>query len=203
LPRFHNDLRQNRVGASAAEISWQFELSNSIANKALKSFAFAQNPLIQNSYQGVESSCYYANAMASNFTEQLADTMKRLGLSAEQIQNAKLGPGVVGRNSKIAFSFLMVALVGVIGGSAIHSTLIIGLSVTFAFIIALAIPILNVVFGHKNPAAAILEGSQFIQYQQIMASKDHPVIIPALPVEAKPKELEKGDSDEESGEQGE
>jgi hypothetical protein len=132
--------------------------------------------------------------MAGSVTDQL-------GVSAEQLQNAKLGPGVVGRNSRIAISFLAVALAGVGGGVTVHSPLIIGLSLTFGFVGTLAITILNVVFGHKNPGAAILEGAEFIQYQQIMASKGNPVIIPTLPVKAKPKELAKGDGKDEGTEQ--
>jgi hypothetical protein len=130
--------------------------------------------------------------MAGNLADQLGDTIKSIGVSAEQLQNAKLGPGVVGRNSRIAISFLAVALAGIGGGASVHSPLIIGLSLTFGFIGALAITVLNVLFGHKNPGAAILEGAEFIQYQQIMASKGNPAIIPVLPVETKPKELEKG-----------
>ncbi len=94
--------------------------------------------------------------MAPKRTGPLAETMKRLGVSAEQMQNAKLGPGVVGRNSKLAFYFLTVALAGISGGTYVHSTLVVGISITFAFIVTLVIPILNVIFGHKNPAAAIL-----------------------------------------------
>jgi hypothetical protein len=137
--------------------------------------------------------------MARNITDRLADTMKGLGISSEQIQNAKLGPGVVGRNSKIAYTFLMLAIAGVVGGSYIHSTVIMGISLIFGFIIAISIPILNVIFGNKNPAAAILEGSEFLQYHQIMASKGNPVIAPVLPVEPKPRALDEGDAGKESG----
>jgi hypothetical protein len=124
--------------------------------------------------------------MAGNITD-------RLGISAEQLQNAKLGPGVVGRNSRIAISFLAVALAGVGAGISVHSPFIVGLSVSFGFISAVVITVLNVIFGHKNPGAAILEGAEFIQYQQIMASKGNPVIHPVLPVEPKPPELSGGD----------
>src|SRR5512142_1165369 len=99
--------------------------------------------------------------MAGKITDEL-------GLAAEQLQNAKLGPGVVGRNSRIAISFMAVAVAGIGAGISVHSAFIVGLSVTFGFISALAITILNVVFGQKNPGAAILEGAEFIQYQQIM-----------------------------------
>jgi len=118
--------------------------------------------------------------------------LKSLGISGEQIQNAKLGTGVVGRNSKIGYTFLSLALVGVAGAIYNHSPLLIGVIIGLAFIVTLTIPILNVVFGHKNPAAAILEGAEFLQYQQIMASKDNSVIVPALPAQAKPKELSEG-----------
>jgi hypothetical protein len=138
--------------------------------------------------------------MAGLFTEQLAETMKKLGLSAEQIQNAKLGPGVVGRNSKIAFTFLMVSIAAIVAGAYIHSNVIVSLSIIFAFIVALGIPILNVIFGNKNPAAAILEGSEFLQYQQLMASKGNPVINPVLPVEPMPRILAAQDAAKESGE---
>jgi hypothetical protein len=126
--------------------------------------------------------------------------LKGLGISGEQIQNAKLGPGVVGRNSKIAYTFLLLASVAVVGAIYVRSQLLIGVIIGLAFIVAVGIPLLNVVFGHKNPAAAILEGAEFLQYQQIMASRDNPVIFPALPVKAKPKELSEGVPGGEKGE---
>jgi hypothetical protein len=136
------------------------------------------------------------SAMAGNFKDPLGDTINRISMS-EEIQNtAKLGPGVVGRNSRIILSFLVVAGAGIGAGATMHSPLIVGISLGCGFIGTLTTVILNVHFGQKNPGAAILEGSEFIQYQQIMASKGNPVIIPVLPIEAKPKELASGDGEE-------
>lgn len=137
--------------------------------------------------------------MANPFIDGIASLFKSLGLSSEQLQNIKLGPGVVGRNTRMGHTFLLVALAGVFGGVYIKSAMIIGISLIAAFLIAAGIPILNVIFGNKNPAAAILEGAEFLQYQQIeMAAKGIPAIVPTLPPETKPQELS-GEVDKTTG----
>jgi hypothetical protein len=132
-----------------------------------------------------------------------AGLMKALGISGEQLQNAKLGPGVVGRNSVIAHTFLVVALAGVIASAYLHNNLLLGLSLCFGFMVALAIPILNAYFGNKNPAAALLEGAQFLQYHQFqMASQGKPEIEAKAPPELPPQttgsnpKLSQGDDSE-------
>jgi hypothetical protein len=140
--------------------------------------------------------------MPEKSNDGLFDLFRRIGISGKQLQNAKLGPGVVGRNSKIGHTFLVVALVGVIGGSYIRNAPIIGISLVGGFLIALCIPLLNVIFGHKNPAAAILEGAQFLQYQQIeMAAKGRPAILSSTPPAPKPKELQGGNVDAGGGQE--
>src|ERR1700688_639412 len=121
-------------------------------------------------------------------TDRIADLLNRLGISGHQLQNVKLGPGVVGRNSSIAWAFELVMLGGVVASAILHSIPMLGLSLAGATAVAIIISISNVYFGNKNPAAALLEGAQFLEYQQMqMASKGVPVIeslappIPAPP----------------------
>lgn len=116
--------------------------------------------------------------MPDSSQDKIADLMQRLGISKQDLQNVRLGPGIVGRNSTIAWVLEIVMLAGVIGGTVEHSPTLIGISLVGAVVVALVIPLANIHFGNKNPAAAILEGAEFVQYQQIqmtLAKGGHPV----------------------------
>jgi len=114
--------------------------------------------------------------------DRITELMDRLGIRGHQLQNVKLGPGVVGRNSSIAWAFEIVMLAGVICSGFLHSTAILALSLVGAIAVALAIAISNVYFGNKNPAAALLEGAQFLEYHHLqMASKGVAVIEASSP----------------------
>lgn len=56
--------------------------------------------------------------------------------------------------------------------------------VAAALFIIVYVVALNVYFARTNPAAALLEGAQFVQYQQLMAAKGMPVIEPSPPIPA-------------------
>lgn len=118
--------------------------------------------------------------------DYIAQLLKKLGLTGHQLHNVKLGPGVVGRNSSIAWAFELVMLVGVICATIMHSPWLLALSLGGAILVAVVIVVTNVYFGNKNPAAALLEGAEFLEYQQILAAKGRPVIAPTEPVEAPP-----------------
>jgi hypothetical protein len=121
--------------------------------------------------------------------EQAAEIMKTLGISGQQLQKINLGPGVVGRNSSIAWAFEIVAFAGVIGGIWLHSPYIVGLSVGGGILVGLAIAMGNIYFGNKNPGAAILEGGHFLVYQHLlqqMAARGEAVIESAPAVTAPP-----------------
>jgi hypothetical protein len=115
----------------------------------------------------------------------MADESKTAILITElltRLQNVKLGPGVVGRNSSIVWAFMLVMLAGAIVSGIEHSTILLSLSLAGAILVALVALILNVYFGNKNPAAALLEGAHFVEYHQIeMAAKGMPRIEPSSP----------------------
>ena len=117
--------------------------------------------------------------------DRVADFMSRLGISGHQLQNVKLGPGVVGRNSSIAWAFEVVMLAGVIASAFLHSTTMLALSLGGAVLVAIVIAVCNVYFCSKNPAAGLLEGAQFLEFHHMqMAAKGVPVIetsTPAIP----------------------
>lgn len=56
------------------------------------------------------------NDMSDSIKDKIPELMERLGISGHQLQNVKLGPGVVGRNSAIAWLLEIVMLAGVICG---------------------------------------------------------------------------------------
>jgi hypothetical protein len=87
-----------------------------------------------------------------------------------QIQRVKLGPGVVGRNSSIAYALEFVMLAGVIAGIFLHSVWLVGISISGAIVTGLSITLMNVFFGKTNPAAALLEGAEFLQFHQMQAT---------------------------------
>lgn len=107
-----------------------------------------------------------------------------------KIQNVKLGPGVVGRNSTIAWSGEIVMLAGVVAAAYLHSVLFLGVSIGGGIVIPLLSVSLNTYFGNKNPPAALLEGAQFLEYRYMeMAAKGVPVIEPSGPPVPEPPKL--------------
>jgi general stress protein CsbA len=87
-----------------------------------------------------------------------------------QVHGVKLGPGVVGRNSSIAWALELVMLAGVISGAALHSEWLVGISLFGAIVSGLSIAVMNVKFGKDDPAAALLEGAHFLQFHQMQAT---------------------------------
>ncbi len=77
--------------------------------------------------------------MAENPIEDASGLLKALGISGEQLQNAKLGPGIVGRNTVIAWVFLIVMLVGILCSYGLHNNFLLTLCLIFAFIVAIRI----------------------------------------------------------------
>lgn len=129
-------------------------------------------------------------AESAEHDNKIAELMQKLGLTGDQLQGVKLGPGVVGRNSTIAWVFLLVMLVGAVTAGYLHSQVLLGLSLGGAILAGVAIPVLNVYFGNKNPAAALMEGAEFLQYQRMqmrMAAKGIPVIESGVGVLAPPQ----------------
>jgi len=63
--------------------------------------------------------------MADSLKDEVPKLMDRLGISGQQLQNVKLGPGVVGRNSSIAWVAGIVMLAGVIGGVWLHNPVLV------------------------------------------------------------------------------
>ena len=126
--------------------------------------------------------------------DKVGQLMEKLGLSGRQLQGAKLGPGVVGRNSTIAWCLEIVMLAGVICGGYLHSQILAGGAIAGAILVALAVPLLNVLFAKQNPAAALLEGAQFVEYHhmQVTATKSSPQPELTGPGVPPPKELVQG-----------
>jgi general stress protein CsbA len=98
------------------------------------------------------------------------DIAEILGRLIPQIQGVKLGPGVVGRNSSIAWALEFVMLAGVITGGFLHSVWLVGISLLGAIVCGLFFALVNVQFGKDNPAAALLEGIEFLQFHQMQAT---------------------------------
>jgi hypothetical protein len=123
--------------------------------------------------------------ISDSVKDQVADLMGQLGIDGQHLQNVKLGPGVVGRNSSIAWALEIVMLAGVICGAFLKSPLLVGLSLLGAVGVALAISFSNVRFGRENPAAALLEGAHFLQYHQMQltAAKGEPPRPGGAPVQ--------------------
>jgi hypothetical protein len=105
--------------------------------------------------------------MSDSLKDEIPKLMDRLGISGNQLQNVKLGPGVVGRNSSIAWVGGVVMLAGVIGGVWLHSEILVGGALVGGLLVAVGVPCLNVYFAKTNPAAALLEGAQFVEFHQL------------------------------------
>jgi hypothetical protein len=122
-------------------------------------------------------------------SDKVAELMKRLGVSGQQLQNVKLGPGVVGRNSSIAWVAGIVMLAGVICGGYLHSPTLVGVSLLGGVLVGLVVPWLNVSFAKTNPAAALLEGAHFVEFHQMQltAAKGVPPVGGGPPVPPPPQ----------------
>jgi hypothetical protein len=123
--------------------------------------------------------------MSEQEKSKVIELMEKLGITGHQLQNVKLGPGVVGRNSSIAWALELVMLAGVICGAYLHSAALVGLSLGGAILVALAVAAGNIYFGRQNPAAALLEGAHFLEFQhmQMTAAKgESHVEIPEPPI---------------------
>jgi hypothetical protein len=116
--------------------------------------------------------------------DQVLELMERLGISGHQLRSAKLGPGVVGRNSSIAWALEIVMLAGVICGGVLRQPILVGIALIGAVVIALWISYLNVKFGKENPAAALLEGAHFLEFHQMQMTSSRgaqAIELPAVP----------------------
>lgn len=127
--------------------------------------------------------------------DQVAELMERLGISGHHLATVRLGPGVVGRNSSIAWALEVVMLAGVVCGGLLKSPPVVVLSLVGAIGMALWISHLNVRFGREDPAAALLEGGQFLQFHQMQltAAKDQPP-APGGPAAPPPAQLRAADA---------
>lgn len=127
----------------------------------------------------------FRSHMRDGVKDQIPELMERLGISGKQLQNVKLGPGIVGRNSTIIWVFLIVMLTGVICGAILKSQILVGGSLIGAVCVALVGILGNIHFGKRNPAAAILEGAEFLEFHQMQmtASKGQPpTTLPEPPI---------------------
>jgi hypothetical protein len=100
--------------------------------------------------------------------EDITEVLNRV--LGSQVQGVKIGPGVVGRNSSIAYVLEFVMLAGVIAGIFLHSVLLVGIALFGAIVAGLLIVVMNFTFGKDNPAAALLEGTEFLQFHQLQAT---------------------------------
>ena len=114
--------------------------------------------------------------------EDISEILNRV--IGSQIQGVKLGPGVVGRNSSIAWALELVMLAGVVSGAVLHTVWLAGISVLGAIISGLLIARMNVKFGKDDPAAALLEGAHFLQFHQMQATATRGSQPKELPVAA-------------------
>jgi hypothetical protein len=85
-------------------------------------------------------------------------------------------------------------LAGVICGAILRSPLLVALSLAGSIGAALWISHLNVSFGRENPAAALMEGGHFLQFQQMQltAAKGR-APAPGGPATPAPPQLAGGD----------
>lgn len=115
----------------------------------------------------------------------LEEVLKTVGVAAESMGKIRLG-GVVGKTSTA-----VIALFGVFAIVAwkMSDPLVIGLVAAVIFLVYFAGVM---AFALKNPGAALLEGAELVQWQQVeMAAKGigSPPSAPAVPDPTAPREL--------------
>ncbi len=130
--------------------------------------------------------------------EDITDVLNRV--IGSQIRGVKLGPGVVGRNSSIAWALEFVMLAGVFSGTFLHNIWLVGISLVGAIGAGLLIALMNVSFGKDNPAAALLEGAEFVQFHQMQATAtkgdSHPIELSSAPPTQAPAQLNAGENNQ-------
>jgi hypothetical protein len=98
--------------------------------------------------------------------------LKEIGLKSETFEKMRLGPGVVGRSATVAVVALLV--LGVVAWRLTDQNLLLVIAGA-SFILFLIYFIGAMIYGAKNPAAALLEGAELVTWQkQELAAKNVP-----------------------------
>ena len=82
-------------------------------------------------------------------------------------------------------------LAGVVVGGLLRSVPLVAIALIGGIVTALVIVLLNVSFGRDNPAAALLEGAEFLEFHQMQMTAvkgSVAIVLPSgAPVEEPPK----------------
>ncbi|MCS6306433.1 MAG: hypothetical protein H8K07_22630 [Nitrospira sp.] len=102
----------------------------------------------------------------------LGKILNEIGAKSEVFDKIRLGPGVVGRSATVAVCALIVMGVIAYNLNDKASLLIIAGA---AFLLFLIFFIGSMIYGSKNPSAALLEGAELVTWQkQELAAKSIP-----------------------------
>jgi hypothetical protein len=103
------------------------------------------------------------------------DFLKNLGIATDTVSRVRLGQGVVGKTT-LAVLFVL-AVLGIVAWRLTDTwpLLAIGLAAVLVFVLYLK---RTMDFADRNPAAALLEGAEFLKWQQTELAAKNMLIPP-------------------------
>lgn len=136
--------------------------------------------------RGADGDCHAIKALLFSAKYVVPDTSEKgpyidFGQVFEGISKVKLRGGVVGRVCWVLI-FSVVAIALIIGAAVAFPSSSVVAIIGIVAIILVVCPFLNriITFADKNPQAALLEGAEFIKYEQIRAGmKSSPMLPPS------------------------
>lgn len=106
------------------------------------------------------------------FPPEIEKVLQQAGLSETSLDRVRLSRGVVGKSAYVAAGALLVLAVA---GYSLRDSELLILVAVLAFAIFVVFFVGSLVFAHKNPGIALLEGAELIQWRQMdMAAKSIP-----------------------------
>lgn len=106
------------------------------------------------------------------FPPEIEKVLHQAGLSETSLDRVRLSRGVVGKSAYVAAGALLVLAVA---GYSLRDSGLLMLVAVLAFAIFVVFFVGSLVFAHKNPGIALLEGAELIQWRQMdMAAKSVP-----------------------------
>ena len=119
----------------------------------------------------------------------IEDLLKNFGISTESVDRIRLAKGVVGKTTTAVLIVLMVLALAIFKLNNPQLILILGIAAGFVFLVYF---IGVMLFAHKNPGPALLEGAELLRWRQFdLATKGSPSqpASPSLPGPGLPGQL--------------
>lgn len=111
---------------------------------------------------------------------KIQEALTKRGLDGVNLNQIKLGPGVVGRITTMGVAFFVCVAIAL---SRIDGAYFIAGIVALAAVILLILVFSAIRFANRNPELSLLEGANLVRYQEVrMAARGLPEAPPMPPI---------------------